>query len=205
MQNKIPQTIPANFCWTKPFPLLAPLRWSNFFPFCWTFTHRLRSYFFNLSCSLRPQTMASGASEPQSENLADFDWNCLLSKLLYYANANVKFLDESFYSNNHIYTGERYLNLDICICNHKSWMSSWAEIIDISVAEILYDSCSQKLRGKFHQNAWTCLDYTSCWLTVISSITSSFSILLQPLDIVTCIHYQPGDRLLTSHSNSCYK
>ena len=52
--------------------------------------------FFNLSFSLKPQTMASWASEPQSENVADFDWNCLLSKLLYYANANFKFLDESF-------------------------------------------------------------------------------------------------------------
>ena len=133
-----PSSIPANFCWTKPSPLLAPLRWSNFSPFVELLLTDWGANFINLSCSLKPQTMASWASEPQSENLADIEWNCLLSKLLYYANANFKFLDESFYSNNHTYTGERYLNLDICICNHKSWMSSWAEIIDISVAEILY-------------------------------------------------------------------
>ena len=28
-------------------------------------------------------------SEPQLENLADIDWNCLLSKLLLFANANI--------------------------------------------------------------------------------------------------------------------
>ena len=175
-----PSSIPANFCWTKPSPLLAPLRWSNFSPFVELLLTDWGANFINLSCSLKPQTMASWASEPQSENLADIEWNCLLSKLLYYANANFKFLDESFYSNNHTYTGERYLNLDICICNHKSWMSPWAETIDTSVAEILYDWCSQKLRKKFHQNAWTCLDYTICWLTFISNITSACLLVSNP-------------------------
>ena len=36
-------------------------------------------------------------SEPQFENLAAIDWNCLLSSMLYvFANANIKVLDESF-------------------------------------------------------------------------------------------------------------
>ena len=59
-------------------------------------------------------------SEPQSEKLADIDWNCLLSKLLNFVSAKIKFPDESFQNNNQTYTGERYKNLDIYICNHKS-------------------------------------------------------------------------------------
>ena len=50
-----------------------------------------------------------------------------------FANANIKFLEDSFTDNNHTYTDERYLNLDLFNCNHKSWMSPWAEIFMIHV------------------------------------------------------------------------
>ena len=40
--------------------------------------------------------------------VVDFDWSCLLSKLLLFTSAKIKFLDESFYNNNHTYTGESY-------------------------------------------------------------------------------------------------
>ena len=36
-------------------------------------------------------------SEPQFEDLAAIDWNCLLSNMLYvFANANIKVLEELF-------------------------------------------------------------------------------------------------------------
>ena len=52
-------------------------------------------------------------------------------KTAMFSKANFKSLHESFYNSNHTYTGERYLILDIFICNRKSWMSPWAEIIII--------------------------------------------------------------------------
>ena len=63
--------------------------------------------------------------------------------------ANIKFPDVSFYNNNHTYTGETYLNLDLSYsitsleCPHElRYNGRW----------------SQKLRGQFHQNKWSRLD-----------------------------------------------
>ena len=60
-------------------------------------------YWGILSLSLRPQTVESEASDcgkrvdSQSENLADIDWNCLLSKMPYFRIAtDIKLLDASF-------------------------------------------------------------------------------------------------------------
>ena len=47
---------------------------------------------------------------------ADIDRSCLLSKLLYLLMPIVNC--ESFWCNDHTYTGERHLNLDLFICNH---------------------------------------------------------------------------------------
>ena len=50
-------------------------------------------------------------------------------KIAVFANANINLLEESSYNNSHTYTDERHLNLDIFVCNHKSWMSLLAEIL----------------------------------------------------------------------------
>ena len=45
--------------------------------------------------SLRPETVARGAN-PSLRTFANIDWNRLLSKLLFIANVNIKFLEDSF-------------------------------------------------------------------------------------------------------------
>ena len=65
----------------------------------------------------------------------ELSWYWLELSALKNANANIKFLEDSFWNNNHTYTDERYLNLDLFICNHKSWMSPWAEILMIHVVK----------------------------------------------------------------------
>ena len=50
-------------------------------------------------------------------------------KIAVFANANINLLEESSYNNSRTYTDERHLNLDIFVCNHKSWMSLLAEIL----------------------------------------------------------------------------
>ena len=67
-------------------------------------------------------------------------------KISIFANANIKFLEESFQSNNHTYTGERYLNLDLFICYHNSWLSPWAEVLMIHAVKNLGDN-SIKILG----------------------------------------------------------
>ena len=41
-------------------------------------------------------------------------------KIVLVAIANIKLLEDSFQNNNHSYTGDRYKNLDLFICNNKS-------------------------------------------------------------------------------------
>ena len=66
------------------------------------FTDKNKAHLMNckmagLVVTIWDQSEASDCGErsaPQSENLiADIDWNCLLSKLLYLLNANIKFLE----------------------------------------------------------------------------------------------------------------
>ena len=58
-------------------------------------------------------------SEPQSENLADIDWNCLLSKLLY---KQMSLISASFY-NWEKYYGNVFLHLQKKILTHAQVMT----------------------------------------------------------------------------------
>ena len=71
-----------------------------------------------------------------------------------FANANIEFLEESFYNDNYTYTGERYLNLDLLIVITRvlNVPMSW-DIRHIN------DFCSQKLSGQCHWNNWICVGY----------------------------------------------
>ena len=62
--------------------------------------------------------MASGESPSLRTELILTGIVC--SRNCYFANVNIEFIDESFQNNNQTCVGERYSNLDLFICNHKS-------------------------------------------------------------------------------------
>ena len=67
-------------------------------------------------------------------------------KIAIFAHANIEFLEESFQNNYHTYTDERYLNSDLFLCNHKFWMSRWAEILISYVGKNWGDNSIQILK-----------------------------------------------------------
>ena len=97
----------------------------------YVYSHR----FFSLS----PHTVVS---------LAAIDWNCLLSQLLHLP-MPIKNSQTNPFRTAIILIQVK--DLDSFICDHKSWMSSWAELLMIyGVKNWGY---------YFYQNTWTCLDY----------------------------------------------
>ena len=99
---------------------------------------------------------------------------------------NIKFLDESFKNNSHTNTGERYLNLDLFICYHKAWMSPWAEISILPK--------SQKLRGQFHQNTWSCLDHKNIIFGFYEPIIAILNHQIQEVKLISQINRSSSTR-----------
>ena len=127
------------------------------------------------SPSLRPHTVTSGANFILI-NLVKLS----TLKIAVFANANISLPEESSYNNSHTYTNKRHLNLDIFICNHKSWMSLWAEIF---ISHIVKNWGNNSIKILGHASTYDLASMARLF-TVENDSIAFFFILLSYIDIL---------------------
>ena len=106
-------------------------------------------------------------------------------KIAVFANANINLLEDSSCNNSHTYIDERHLNLDIFICNHKSWMSLWA-VIFISHIVKNWGNNSIKILG--HASTYDLASMARLFTVENDSIAFFFILLSYIVMSIFCIH-----------------